>query len=126
MNFIVAGVLLDACVLGALSSAPAYGYELTQNTQTKLGVSESALYPVLRRLQKDDFLMSYDEPYDGRNRRYYKLTEKGARALHEYEGDWLRYKNNIDQFLKQPMDVSSVVLNNTCESESQIGGKLRE
>ena len=101
MSFIVAGVLLDACVLGALSNAPAYGYELTQNTQTKLGISESALYPVLRRLLKDDFLMSYDEPYDGRNRRYYKLTEKGALALREYEGDWMRYKNNIEHFLKR-------------------------
>jgi PadR family transcriptional regulator PadR len=107
MSFIVSGVLLDACVLGALLPAPAYGYELTQNTQTKLGISESALYPVLRRLLKESFLTSYDEPYDGRNRRYYQLTEKGIHALFEYEMEWSRYKENIDHFLKGIDDAPS-------------------
>jgi len=96
MAFTVSGVLLDACVLGALSSAPAYGYELTQKTQYTLGVSESALYPVLRRLLKEDLLSSYDEPCDGRNRRYYRLTEKGANLLKNYINDWGIFKTNLD------------------------------
>ena len=99
MSFIIAGELLDACVLGALLAAPAYGYELTQNTQSKLGVSESALYPVLRRLLRDGLLSSFDEPYDGRNRRYYRLTEEGYRALFKYEAEWRRYKESIGYFL---------------------------
>lgn len=96
MAFAVSGLLLDACVLGTLRSAPAYGYELTQKTQSLLGVSESALYPVLRRLLKDDLLSSYDEPYDGRNRRYYQLTDKGLALLHSYIDDWHAFKQNID------------------------------
>jgi len=99
MDFTVAGVLLDACVLGALSAASAYGYELTQKTQTLLGVSESALYPVLRRLLRDGYLETYDESYDGRNRRYYRITEKGAGALRGYERDWKQYKDDIGTFL---------------------------
>ena len=99
MEFAVSGILLDACVLGALSSTPAYGYELTQKTQTLLGVSESALYPVLRRLLRDGQLSAYDEPYDGRNRRYYKLTGAGAKALRKYEAGWAEYKQNIDRLL---------------------------
>ncbi|MCL2707303.1 MAG: PadR family transcriptional regulator [Dehalococcoidia bacterium] len=126
MSFIVAGILLDACVLGALSSAPAYGYELTQNTQKRLGISELALYPVLRRLLKDGLLESYDEPYDGRNRRYYKLTEPGANALRKYEADWLRYRENIEHFLKrQPGDLP-IARYRTLESESQNEGGAYE
>jgi len=99
MAFTVSGALLDACVLGVLSPAPAYGYELTQKTQTTLGVSESALYPVLRRLLKDDLLSSYDEPYDGRNRRYYQLTTKGITLLQSYIENWHAFKQNIDRMI---------------------------
>jgi len=100
MRFSVAGVLLDACVLGSIAGAPAYGYELTQKTQILLDISESALYPVLRRLQQDDLLTTYDQPIDGRNRRYYKITDKGVEVLEDYKNDWLQFKNNIDTFLK--------------------------
>ncbi|MCL2592671.1 MAG: PadR family transcriptional regulator [Defluviitaleaceae bacterium] len=99
MAFAVSGALLDACVLGTLSSAPAYGYELTQRTQNTLGVSESALYPVLRRLLKDNLLSSYDEPHDGRNRRYYQLTEKGMILFQTYVEDWQVFKANIDTMI---------------------------
>ena len=99
MTFAVSGTLLDACVLGALQGKAAYGYELTQKTQTTLGVSESALYPVLRRLLKDGLLSSYDEPYDGRNRRYYKLTELGRQLLRQYIENWRYFKTNIDKML---------------------------
>jgi len=99
MAFMIAGAFLDACVLGALSDTPAYGYELTQKAQRMLGVSETTLYPVLRRLLKDGLLTSYDEPFDGRNRRYYKLTHAGSTALKQHETDWQQFKRNIDNFL---------------------------
>ena len=100
MKFTVAGVLLDACVLGALAKGPAYGYELTQKTQMLLDISESALYPVLRRLQQENLLSTYDQSYDGRNRRYYQITEDGLAVLKQYEQAWQQYKTNIDTFLK--------------------------
>jgi len=100
MRFAVSGLLLDACVLGALSNAPNYGYELTQKTQSLLDISESTLYPVLRRLQKDDLLSTYDEPYEGRNRRYYEITDKGLDALAKYREDWQEFKKSIDTFVK--------------------------
>jgi PadR family transcriptional regulator PadR len=107
MIFTVSGILLDACVLGALSSAPAYGYELTQKTQSVLGVSESALYPVLRRLLKDDMLSSFDEPYDGRNRRYYQLTDKGTEKLSEYITEWDVFKTNIDGMIAPRQQIEA-------------------
>ena len=56
---------------------------------------ESTLYPVLRRLQKDDCLEVYDQAYAGRNRRYYKLTEKGQAQLNLYKIEWKNYSTKI-------------------------------
>ena len=60
MVFPIGAALLDACVLAALSRADAYGYSLTQQIKQTVDVSESTLYPVLRRLQKEGFLNTYD------------------------------------------------------------------
>ena len=71
---------LDAIVLAVVSKEKdgTYGYKITQDVRSVLDVSESTLYPVLRRLQKDECLETYDQAYAGRNRRYYKITEKGT------------------------------------------------
>lgn len=99
MKFTVASSLLDACVLGVLLNEPTYGYDLTQKIQTTIEVSESTLYPVLRRLLKDGMLETFDEPFDGRNRRYYKITDKGQQTLTEYIEEWQSYKQNIEKLL---------------------------
>ena len=57
--------------------------------------SESTLYPVLRRLQKDECLETYDMAYEGRNRRYYKLTEKGSAQLNLYKVEWKTILQNF-------------------------------
>lgn len=75
MAFTIGSTLLDACVLAVLAREDAYGYRLTQQIRQVVEISESTLYPVLRRLQKDGAVRSYDQPYMGRNRRYYQLTE---------------------------------------------------
>ena len=99
MNFQVGAALLDACVLAILSKEDAYGYVLTQNVKEILGVSESTLYPVLRRLQKESFLTTYDMPYDGRNRRYYQITDSGKAKLIDYLEHWDEYKHKVDKIL---------------------------
>ena len=55
MTFQIGSVLLDACVLAILAKEDTYGYRLTQQIKETLGVSESTLYPVLRRLQKKNY-----------------------------------------------------------------------
>lgn len=99
MGFQVGAALLDACVLSVLQKEDTYGYVLTQTLKDVLGVSESTLYPVLRRLQKDECLTTYDQPFQGRNRRYYALTEKGKLTVETYRKDWRIYKNNVDRLL---------------------------
>lgn len=96
MIFNVGSLLLDAIVLSIVDKADTYGYEITQNARKAVEVSESTLYPVLRRLQKNMCLDVYDMEYQGRNRRYYKITSKGKSQLSLYLEEWKIYKSNID------------------------------
>ena len=96
MTFQLAAPLLDACVLAIVEEEDAYGYTLTARVKEIVDISESTLYPVLRRLQKDNCLTTYDQPFQGRNRRYYKLTERGRAQLNLYESEWRRYIAKIN------------------------------
>lgn len=87
--------LLDACVLGIVSKEDVYGYTLTQSVRELVDISESTLYPVLRRLQKEGLLTTYDQPYQGRNRRYYSITQEGKDKLIFYQGEWDEYKKKV-------------------------------
>ena len=93
------GILLDGCVLSLLSKEDAYGYSLTQQVKTSFGVSESTLYPVMRRLQKEGCLIVYDLPHSGRNRRYYQITDKGREKYKECVGKWRDFVQRIDRFM---------------------------
>jgi len=99
MLFSVGAALLDACVLSVLRKEDTYGYELTQTLKETIEISESTLYPVLRRLQKDDFLSTYDVPWQGRNRRYYKITDKGEAMSAEYKDSWSDFRGRVDRLI---------------------------
>ena len=93
MVFNTGAALLDAIVLAVVSQEDegTYGYKITQDVKKAIDVSESTLYPVLRRLQKDECLEVYDRQFDGRNRRYYKVTAKGLIQLNLYQSEWKAY-----------------------------------
>lgn len=97
----VNAAMMDACVLATLEKEDAYGYRITQELSHGIGVSESSLYPVLRRLQKDGCLITYDVAISGRNRRYYQLTDRGHEVLATYKQEWVEYKRCIDEILSQ-------------------------
>lgn len=101
MAFGVGAALLDAIVLAVVSkeSEGTYGYKITQDVRKAIDISESTLYPVLRRLQKDQNLVVYDVECGGRNRRYYKLTKAGSVKLEEYKKEWKEYSSKISNLL---------------------------
>ena len=105
MTYQVTAPLLDACVLGILEKEDFYGYTLTQKVQEVIDISESTLYPVLRRLQKEGELTTYDSPVQGRNRRYYRITEAGKDKLKFYRDEWKSYKDGIDRLLSGKINV---------------------
>ena len=102
MVFNTGAALLDAIVLAVVSreAQGTYGYKITQEVRSAIVLSESTLYPVLRRLQKDECLEVYDMEFAGRNRRYYQVTEKGRRQLNLYEGEWRDYSAKITRIFE--------------------------
>ena len=99
MSFQLGSALLDSCVLAILTNGDTYGYVLTQQVKEVMNISESTLYPVLRRLQKNDFLITYDVPFQGRNRRYYQITDLGRAKYSDYLKEWDLYKEKVDKIL---------------------------
>mgnify|MGYP001183714849 FL=1 len=98
MVFNTGSALLDAIVLAVVSKEAdgTYGYKITQDVRQAIEISESTLYPVLRRLQKDECLEVYDMEFGGRNRRYYKITDKGRVQLNFYRDEWENYSRKIN------------------------------
>ena len=60
-----------------------------------MDISESTLYPVLRRLMKEGYLETYDQQHMGRNRRYYRLTEAGKEKYREYVKEWDEFSDKV-------------------------------
>lgn len=80
--------LTDACVLALLSRGDSYGYKLVRDAAELMPLSESTLYPVLRRLEEAGALDVYSQEHAGRLRRYYRITEKGRRQMADYAREW--------------------------------------
>ena len=107
MVFNTGAALLDAIVLAVVSQEKegTYGYKITHDVRTAIDVSESTLYPVLRRLQKDECLEVYDRQIDGRNRRYYKITVRGSAQLDLYRKEWKSYTKKINELFEGGISV---------------------
>jgi PadR family transcriptional regulator PadR len=99
MSFTSGSTLLDTVVLAVVSKEGTYGYKITQDVRSVIDISESTLYPVLRRLQKDGMLETYDVEVDGRNRRYYKITANGMIKLDEQRSEWKKFSEQINLVL---------------------------
>ena len=80
--------LLDICVLAAIKSEDSYGYKIIKDIQPYLQISESSLYPVLRRLETADMLSVYSVEHNGRLRKYYRINNKGLMRLNAFSEEW--------------------------------------
>lgn len=100
MLFSINSGLLDACVLAILSRGDEYGYRLTQEVKQVMAISESTLYPVLRRLQKNGWLDTYDQSFQGRNRRYYHITDEGLSQHSIHLEEWKEYRKRIEEIFR--------------------------
>ena len=80
--------LLDACVLASIKNAPSYGYQIIKDMKPFVEISESTLYPILRRLEAAKLLTVRSAEHNGRLRKYYHITPQGLQRLKEYREDW--------------------------------------
>ncbi len=80
--------LLEICVLKAIQNADSYGYQIIKDVSPYVEISESTLYPILRRLEGGEMLTVYSEAHNGRLRKYYHITEKGRERLSQFREEW--------------------------------------
>lgn len=80
--------LLEFCVLAVLNKSDSYGYQIIKDIPSYIEISESTLYPILKRLESNDYLETYSIEYNSRLRKYYKITSKGKNRIKEFLIDW--------------------------------------
>ena len=85
--------VLDACVLYALKDGESYGYKIIIDLQRIITISESTLYPILKRLEAGGAVTTRTKEFNGRLRRYYKITDVGLRKLEESKRDFEAINN---------------------------------
>ena len=92
--------VLEIFVLAVLSKSDSYGYKLISDLEPYIDMSESTLYPILRRLETQDQLETYNRLFNGRNRKYYRITKKGVEQINEFYNEWKDIKKVFDILTK--------------------------
>lgn len=76
--------ILDVAVLSVLSRSDSYGYKIVSDLSKTITITESTLYPILKRLELNKLVITYDSNYQGRTRKYYQITANGKRRIQEF------------------------------------------
>ncbi len=80
--------LLDICVLAAIKNEASYGYQIIKDIKPYAQISESTLYPILRRLEGVGLLTVRTVEHNGRLRKYYHITPAGLDRIAEFKNEW--------------------------------------
>ncbi len=99
MMYPMTPVLLEMLLLSIIKKEDTYGYLIGQQLKTVSDLKDSSLYPVLKRMADQNFVEIYDMQYQGRNRKYYHLTSKGAERLNLLIKEWGAYTEKIKEIL---------------------------
>lgn len=91
---------LELCCLHLIHKKDCYGYELAQQVSYYIEVGEGVIYPVLRRLVKDQFCVTYmEESSEGPMRKYYHITQTGEAYLRELTSEWQHFNRQMEALL---------------------------
>ena len=80
--------LLDICVLAAIKDEESYGYQIVKDMKPYVDISESTLYPILRRLETAELLTVRSAEHTGRLRKYYRITDAGLSRIQAFKEEW--------------------------------------
>ena len=89
--------ILDACVLTVLRRGESYGYRLVRDVGELIAISESTLYPILRRLETGGLVTVRSAEHNGRLRKYYQITEAGEERVHAFLDEWRELMRALDR-----------------------------
>ena len=90
--------LLEICVLASLREQESYGYKIISDIAPYIEISESTLYPILRRLETSGAVTTRTEAYNGRLRKYFRITDVGMAKIKEFEDTMYEF-NKISKFI---------------------------
>ena len=80
--------LLDVCVLAAIKNEDSYGYQIIKDMKPYVEISESTLYPILRRLEAAKLLTVRTAAHNGRLRKYFHITPAGLARIEDFQKEW--------------------------------------
>lgn len=79
---------LEYCVLASLIRKDSYGYQIIKDISQCVQISESTLYPILKRLEANHYVETYSVEHNGRLRKYFKITGQGSERIREFLESW--------------------------------------
>lgn len=97
--------LLDVCVLAAIQDKDSYGYQIIKDMKPFVEISESTLYPILRRLEVANMLSVWNVEHNGRLRKYYRITQLGRRRIADFKDEWKEIVSIYRFVTQEGMDV---------------------
>jgi PadR family transcriptional regulator PadR len=80
--------IVEVCVLVALQERDSYGYQIIKDVSPIVEISESTLYPILKRLEAGGCVTTYSMEHNSRLRKFYHLTKQGRQQLAAAVEDW--------------------------------------
>ena len=109
--------LLDICVLSAIKNEDSYGYSIIKKIKPYVEISESTLYPILRRLESAQMLTVKSVEHNGRLRKYYSITPLGTERIEEFKSEWQEimsvYRHN---FLPFTLEFLNALRSERCDT----------
>lgn len=85
--------VLDVLVLTALKNEDSYGYKIIKDLKPITELSESTLYTILKKLIEAEMVEAYNVEFEGRLRKYYRITPKGLTRIEEFKDEWKELMN---------------------------------
>ena len=93
--------LLDICVLRAIKDEDSYGYKIIKDMSPYVEISESTLYPILRRLEAANLLTVHTAIHNGRLRKYYHITSLGLMRIKTFISEWKEVRSIYEFIMKE-------------------------
>lgn len=92
--------VLELCVLNILLGDDSYGYDIYQNINSNMVISESTIYPILRKMVKEGYCETYlKESNEGPPRKYFKITKLGEAKLGVLRTGWIEFYGTVNKMI---------------------------
>lgn len=93
--------VLEMVVLSKIAHRDSYGYDIYQEISNNMAISESTIYPILRKLTKDGLCETYlRESSEGPPRKYFRVTKQGKKRLDDLKMDWQKFQRVVNLMIR--------------------------